>query len=167
MCFSAWLCFVVARDSFIDRIDHTLELTHTTLHTRTLTNKVLFRGWLKIIKGSASLQTDVGVRPIWTRAVTSKAKDGWCVVGWWCTFANRALHLVCVYMLSCANNIALRRSKRMYVGIKSTEKFQAATSLIWTVPIHSRFAHTAKNLGITGSLRCILLCPTSPISWRR
>ena len=79
MCFSAWLCF--ARDSLIDRIDHTLDLTHTTLHTRTLTNKVLFRGWLKIIKGSASLQTDVGVNPIWTRAMTSKAKDGWCVVG--------------------------------------------------------------------------------------
>ena len=58
-------------------IDHVL--THTMLHTRTLTNKVLFRGWLKIIKGAASLQTDVGVRPIWTRAVTEKATDGWYV----------------------------------------------------------------------------------------
>jgi hypothetical protein len=42
-----------------------------------LTSKVLFRGFLKIIKGKANVQTDVGNYPRWTREQTEAAPDGW------------------------------------------------------------------------------------------
>ena len=43
----------------------------------TLTRKVLFRAFIKVVRGACSLQTDVGNRPIWTRRMSEAAPQGW------------------------------------------------------------------------------------------
>lgn len=57
--------------------DHNQVRVNFPIEGRILTRKVLFRGFLKIIKGKASLQTDVSSRPRWTREQTEAAQDGW------------------------------------------------------------------------------------------
>lgn len=46
-------------------------------YRRIETRRVLFRAFLKVIKGKASLQTDVGINPRWTAQTSAAQTDGW------------------------------------------------------------------------------------------
>eukprot|EP00730_Choanoeca_flexa_P007226 TRINITY_DN12298_c6_g3_i1.p1 TRINITY_DN12298_c6_g3~~TRINITY_DN12298_c6_g3_i1.p1 ORF type:complete len:516 (+),score=111.63 TRINITY_DN12298_c6_g3_i1:643-2190(+) len=48
--------------------------------SRWLTNKVLFRAWIKIVKGAFRIATDVGITPTLTKTQTDAGPDGWLFV---------------------------------------------------------------------------------------
>jgi hypothetical protein len=64
----------------VGRRNHGALWVSFAMEKRSITRRILFRGYIKIIKGKASVQSDIHLAPRWNRSMTEAAPDGWLAV---------------------------------------------------------------------------------------